>query len=360
MKFDRDQIEKDLHELIGPLCETVAPTGFEQEMGELLRRVLAPTSLELSGDLMLNVFAHKQGRGPKVLVAAHQDEIGLIVRHIDTKGFLWVETLAGLAPQSLFGKHVIVKTESGHVDGVINHIQPGRPERCTQMPATLEEFFVDVGASSREEAGAMGIEVGNPIVMEYPTLFLGRDKKVVAGKALDDRALVFILIELCRLLDGDPDTPDFYAAFTTQEECGGRGAIVAAQEIRPDYALALDMSLATDIPCFPDRKTVNVQGGGTSIKVMDRAAFCGLIADQEVVRGLKRICKENKIPYQLEAYAKGATDASVMQTQAGGSRAGGINLPMRYVHSYETVSVNDLIDSVELLYRYVKSLAVKP
>lgn len=357
MKFDRSQIEADLRALIDPLCSITAPTGFEQEMGDFLRRVLADTSLEVSGDLMLNVFAHKPGKGPKVLVAAHQDEIGLIVRHIDARGFLWVETLAGVAPQSLFGKHVIVKTETGHLDGVINHLQPGRPERCTKMPDTLDEFYVDVGAASREEALEMGIEVGNPITLDYPTLFLGKDKQIVAGKALDDRALVFMLIELCRLLDGDPDTPEFYAAFTAQEECGGRGAIVAAENIRPDYVIALDMSLATDTPGLPERKAVNEQGKGTSIKVMDKAAICGLIADQGMVRQMKQICRENHIPYQLEAYAKGATDASVMQTRGGGSHAGGINLPMRYVHSYETAAIRDIVDSVELLYRYVKSLA---
>jgi endoglucanase len=293
-----------------------------------------------------------------VLVAAHLDEIGLIVRHIDDRGFLWFETLAGIHPQQLFGRHVIVKTETGHVNGVVNHINPGRPKPCAVMPDDLSDFFIDIGAFSRIEAEEMGVEVGNSVSLQYPTLFLGKNGGLVAGKALDDRACVYQLIELVRLLADDPSGPDLYAVFTTQEEVGGRGAIVAAENIRPDIAIALDMSLSTDLPTFPDRSFVNRVGGGASIKIMDRSRFaaCGLIADPDIVRGMKQTARQRGLSYQLEAYAAGATDASLMQTKAGGIRCGGIQIPMRYVHSYEAAAVSDILDSLELLYFYVKEL----
>jgi len=279
MEFDRAQLERDLRAWIGPLCEAVAPTGFEDEAEELVRSLLVDTGLGFETDALHNLIVHRPGKGPKVAVVAHLDEIGLIVRHIDDRGFLWIETLAGVQPQQLFGKHVVVKTESGHVDGVVNHIHPGRPAPCAAMPESLSDFFVDIGASSREEAEKLGVEVGDPISIQYPTLFLGKGGKLVAGKALDDRACVYQLIELTRLLAKDPEGPDFYAIFSTQEETGGRGAIVAAENLRPDIAIALDMSLSTDLPAFPDRGFINRIGDGASIKVLDRSRGGGLRAD---------------------------------------------------------------------------------
>ena len=158
LNFDREGLEREFREMIVPLCEAVAPTGFEEEAEAVVRRFL-PAGFELTTDRLHNLIAHKPGKGPKVAVVAHLDEIGLIVRTIDSRGFLWFETLAGVQPQQLFGKHVIVKTENGHVDGVVNHMKPGRPAPCPQMPATLDEFFIDIGAASREEALEMGVEV---------------------------------------------------------------------------------------------------------------------------------------------------------------------------------------------------------
>ncbi len=359
MCFDRKRIKADFHEMIAPLCEAVAPTGFEEEAAQVVRGYLENTGVTLTRDHMQNLIVHKAGAGPKVMVTAHLDEIGLIIRYIDKLGFLWFETLSGVLPQQLFGRPVIVKTETGYVNGIANNLAPGRPERCTDMPTKMDEFFVDVGASSREEALEMGIEVGNPVSLQYPTVFLGRDGSSVAGKALDDRVCVFMLIELCRLLTDESGGPDLYAVFTTQEETGARGAVVAAQNIQPKIALALDMSLATDIPVFPDRKTVNVLGGGASIKIMDKlsSGMIGVIADRGIVRDMKAIAAKYGIPYQFEVYTAGATDASLIQTQAGGIRCGGIQIPMRYVHAYEMARVDDILSSTELLYRYVKSLS---
>ena len=172
MEFDRAQLERDLRAWIGPLCEAVAPTGLEDEAEELVRSLLADVKgLTYKTDNLHNLIVHRPGKGPKVAVVAHLDEIGLIVRHIDDRGFLWIETLAGVQPQQLFGKHVVIKTETGPVDGLVNHINPGRPAPCAVMPQDLNDFFVDVGATSRAEAEELGIEVGNPISIQYPTLF---------------------------------------------------------------------------------------------------------------------------------------------------------------------------------------------
>lgn len=359
MKLDRSQIEADFRALIGPLCDAVGPSGFEDEVADLLRKELADCDVELSDDVMGNLIAYKKGnKKGSVLIAAHMDEIGLIIRHIDSKGFLWVETLGGIAPQQFFGKHVIIKTETGHVDGIVQSLHPGRPDRCSEMPKSAQEFYIEVGAESREEVYEMGIEEGNSVSICYPVIFLGKHR--VGAKALDDRALVFILLEVLKLLKDDADVPDIYGLFSTQEEVGARGAIAAATRLKPDVALALDMSLAVDIPGVSESRYINELGRGTSIKVMDKlsAGVGGILANRDLVREMKQIAKTHDIPYQIEAYAAGATDASFMQTLNGGIKSGGIQIPMRYVHSYEVCDIRDVVDSVELLYWYVKDAQI--
>ena len=359
MKLGRSMIEADFRALIGPLCDAVGPSGFEDEVADLLREQMAGYDVELSDDVMGNLIAYKKGnKKGSMLISAHMDEIGLIIRHIDKNGFLWVETLGGIAPQQFFGKRVIIKTETGHVDGIVQSLHPGRPDRCSEMPKSAQEFYIEVGAESREEVLEMGIEEGNPISICYPVIFLGKHR--VGAKALDDRALVFILLEVVKLLNGDKDVPDVYALFSTQEEVGARGAITAATRIKPDIAIALDMSLAVDIPGVSESRYINELGRGTSIKVMDKlsSGVGGILANRDLVRDMKKIAKVHEIPYQIEAYAAGATDASFMRTLNGGIKSGGIQIPMRYVHSYEVCDVRDVVDTVELLYWYVKEAEI--
>ena len=182
---------------------------------------------------------------------------------------------------------------------------------------------------------------------------------MIAGKALDDRVCVFMLIELLKLIQDDEDIPEVYAVFSSQEEVGCRGAKTAAQAIQPDIAVALDISIATDIPAVQDRRQITETGKGAGIKVMDKISggMVGAICSQQVVRDMKKVARENNIPYQLEAYANGGTDIDTMQTQNGGIACGGILIPTRYVHSYEMCSISEVVDCIELLYRYVKSLA---
>ena len=359
MEFNRENTEKEFRERIVGLSGVFGPSGFEDEVAKLIKEHLKDVDYEIASDVMGNLIFHKKGKGKiKVLISAHMDEIGLIIRHIDSKGFLWVDTLGGIAPQQFFGKHVIIRTEEGrHIDGIINSLHPGRPDRCHTMPESVHEFFIEVGADSKQDVIDMGIEVGNAVSIDYPVIFLGNHR--IGGKALDDRAFVFILEELVKLLDDKDNIPDFYAVFSVQEEVGARGAIVAASNIKPDIAIALDMSLATDIPGVPDAECVNALGEGASIKVMDKlgTGIGGLLSNREVVLQMKKTAKENNIPYCIEAYAAGATDASFMQTLNGGIKAGGLQTPMRYVHSYEVVDVRDVAATLELLYRYVLSLS---
>ena len=151
MEFNRENTEKEFRERIVGLSGVFGQSGFEDEVAKLIKEHLKGVDYEISSDVMGNLIFHKKGKGKtKVLISAHMDEIGLIIRHIDSKGFLWVDTLGGIAPQQFFGKHVIIRTEEGkHIDGIINSLHPGRPDRCHTMPESVHEFFIEVGADSK-------------------------------------------------------------------------------------------------------------------------------------------------------------------------------------------------------------------
>ncbi len=359
MNFDRKSVKDDFVKSIAILCGTHAASGFEDEMIELVEGMIREYVDEMKVDVMKNLITLKRGNGrTKVMVVAHTDEIGLIIKKIDPKGFLWFDVLGGVKPQALFGKHVVVKTASGLVDGLVNYVKPGRVDAMEQLP-DLQDFFIDVGVKDRQEAEEMGIEIGNSVSIDYPVYFLGKDKSRVAGKALDDRACVFQLIELMKLLKDDTNCPDVYAVFSSQEEVGCRGAKTAAYAIEPDVAISLDISISNDIPDVAERKIITALDKGPAIKVMDRSktSSVGVLSTSNVVGAMKKAAETAGLSYQLEVYSAGTTDSATMHLERGGIASGGILLPTRYVHSYELASVNDLVDGVELLYRYVKALS---
>lgn len=356
MGYDKQEIREDFINRIKVLCSVHGVSGFENDVVEVVKKSIQDYVDSMETDILGNLIAFKKGNGrKKLLIAAHTDEIGLIIKRIDSKGFLWFDSL-GINAQNLFGKHVVIKTQNGYVDGIVNHLKPGRPEGITEVP-NIQDFFIEIGASDKAEAVEMGVEAGNSVSIDYPVHFLGKNR--VAGKAIDDRAALFILIELLKLLKDKKDIPDIYAVFSSQEEVGGRGAKAAAYNINPDVALALDISLANDIPNVPERKLITELDKGPVIKVMDKlkTGHFGIISTPKVVEDLKTASKNAGLEYQLEVYSAGSTDAAAIQTEKGGIASGAVCFPARYVHSYEVASIDDITECVELLYNYVEILA---
>lgn len=357
MSYKKEEIKEDFIKDIKALSAAHGISGFEGDVVELVKEKVKDYVDSLETDVLGNLIAYKKGNGKKkLMITAHTDEIGLIVKRIDAKGFLWVEPVGGVFPQTLFGRHVVIKTEKGYLDGIINHIKPGRPEWISELPV-IQDFFIEIGARNKEEAIEMGVEVGNPVSLDYEVYFLENNR--VAGKALDDRAAIFILIELLKVIKDEKDIPDIYAVFTSQEEVGCRGAKTAAYNINPDVAIAIDIAIANDIPDVPERKIITEIDKGPVIKIMDKLKtnHLGVIATPEVVQGLKRAAKNSGLEYQLEVYASGSTDVATIQPERGGIASGGICYATRYVHSYEVASIDDIVQCVELLYQYSKELA---
>lgn len=341
------------------LCQTHAVSGYEDTLAHRVVEEVRAYADKVTVDVLGNVIAYKKGDGrSSVMVTAHLDEIGLMIRQIDEKGFLFVSPVGGNRAQNLISRSCVVKTDDGRlVPGLINHPRPGRPRGLEEIPE-IEEFFIDIGASGRKEAEGMGIEVGNPVSIQYEFGRLGEHK--LMGKALDDRALVWIQIEALKLLnDEDADTPDLYFVFTTQEEVGCRGAKTAAYRIDPDLAVALDITVANDTPGTLTKDTIAELDKGPAIKVMDRlsGSHVGLIAAPSIVKGMKNVAKENGIPYQIEVFMAGSTDAATIHLERGGIPSGAILLPTRYVHAHEVVSGKDMVHMTNLLVSYLRSLA---
>lgn len=341
------------------LCEAHAVSGYEQTLASEVARQAGEYADEVGTDALGNVIAHLRGNGPKVMITAHLDEIGLMVSHVDEKGFLSFAPVGGHRPQNLFARACTVKTDGERLlPGLINHVNPGRPQSMDHLPE-LNEFFIDIGVSSREEAEEMGVEIGNTVSLDYEFRRLGKRK--LMGKALDDRALILVQLEaMRRFAEGNSErgsTPDLYFAFTVQEEVGARGAKTAAYAIDPDIAVALDITVANDLPGTNSRDTITELEAGPAIKVMDRlsGAPMGLISAPQVVRGMKDAARQYDIPYQLEVFMAGSTDAATMHLEREGIVSGALLLPTRYVHAHELISRRDVTAMIELLIRYLES-----
>lgn len=354
--MNKEKIRQDLLEKLPQLCDAHGVSGYEEDVTELVKFEIGTYVDEMKVDALGNLIAKKSGNGKKkVMVAAHLDEIGLMIRHIDENGFLYAEKIGGVRPQNLFSRTCVVKTKKGIIPGVINSINPGRPKQMTTIPE-VNEFFIDVGASDLGDISELGIEIGNTVAIDYEFKQLGKNK--ILGRALDNRLLMFVLIQTMKYInENNPEVPDIYPVFTVQEEVGCRGALTAAYTIEPDEAVALDITIANDTPQIPLHERISELGGGPSIKLMDKVANGqGSITPPKIVEAMKKVAYDNHIPFQLEVISAGTTDAATIQLAKGGVPSGGILVPTRYVHAHEMASIDDIVHAVDLLYHYLVSL----
>jgi endoglucanase len=317
--------------LIQKLTQTPGPSGYEQEIRKVIREEITPLAKSIQvdalGSLIVRLGEKKPG-GLRVMVAAHMDEIGVMVNHVEKKGFVRFSNLGTVFPRYLAGGRV--RFLNG-VRGVINH---DRPEDLAKIPG-IEKFFIDVGATSDKDCS---VKVGDVAVFDREFLDMG---KRVSSKAMDDRVACAVLIETMRNIKTTPNELVF--VFSTQEEVQSRGAQTAA------YAIEADLGLAVDVTPTGDILGVKMQvylGQGPAIKVRD----AGMIADPKVVKWMADTAKKNQIPCQMEVLDVGSTDARTMQIARSGMLTGALSIPCRYVHSpSELVDMNDVTQTVKLL-----------
>lgn len=332
-----------IRELLRELTEIDAISGDERPMVRHLAARLKGKVDEVTGDTAGNLFAVVRGPkpGPTVLVAAHMDEIGMMVKSVEKGGFLRFEKVGGVIDSLLPARVVRVKGITGVVGVKAGHYQS---EQERTQGKKHNEMYIDIGCQSDAEVAALGIRIGDPITFVSPLVELGGNPNLVAGKAVDNRLGVAVLLNL--LLSGArPAAGTLVAAFTVQEEVGLKGAGAAAERWRPDLAIALDTMPSGDTPEMSYYKDLNIAiGQGPAIQVMGGAGGRGNLLHPVVREFLVATAGEEGLPVQLCTFTGGNNDSASMAWAAGGIAAGSITLPRRYSHS--PVEVADLRDGV--------------
>ncbi len=339
-------------DLLKRLTEAAGIPGYEDRLRAIVIPELEAVCDEVAVDPLGNVVGIKRGSGPeprrKVMLAGHIDEIGFMVKYIADDGFLRLQSLGGFDPRALFQQRVMVQASDGQsYRGVL--APAAKPAHLLSeaergKAPQLGEFYVDLALPGEQVKAA--VQVGDMVTLDRTTEEIG---DCMVGKAMDDRLSVFMMIEAMRALR--ETTCDIYVVATTQEEVGLRGATTSAYTVAPDIAIALDVTLAMDLPGAAPEDRITKLGAGTAIKLMDSST----ISHPKLVRFFREVADSEQIPYQLEILPRGGTDAGAMQRTRGGSAAITLSTPTRYVHTVnEMVHKTDVQAGIDLLARVLE------
>ena len=317
--------------LLRDLTSAAGVPGFEREARQVMERYLAPYG-EVSRDRLGSVIGCKRGAAdrPRVMLAGHLDEVGFMVSLITDDGFLRFQTLGGWWDQVLVAQRVVVKTRQGDVLGVIGS-KPPHVLSAEERKKLLEkkDMFIDVGASSKEEALAMGIRPGDPIVPASDFTVLKNDQLILA-KALDNRVGCALAVEVLRRLQGVDHPNTVYGVGTVQEEVGLRGAQTSAYAVEPDVGIALEVSIAGDVPGMKPEEAQSKLGKGPTVLLYD-ATLIPSVALRDLVLD---VAEAEGIPVQFDVMPGGGTDAGRIQFFGRGVASICIGVPTRYIHSH--------------------------
>lgn len=342
-----------MRDLLKKLTEAPGISGFEDEIRNLMMDELEGHVDEMEVDNMGNMIALKKGKegGKRVMLAAHMDEIGLLVRYIDKEGFIKFSKIGGINDQMLLNQEVTIHTSNGTVTGVIGSKPPHRMKEAERKKVIgYEDMFIDIGASDREEAEGM-VKLGDPIIINQEFAELG--KTLVKGKALDNRVGCAVLIEVMKQAETDAT---LYGVGTVQEEVGLKGAKTSAFKINPDMAIALDVTISGDHPGIKEDEAPAKAGKGPAIILAD-ASGRGIMTHPKVKELLISAADEEGIPYQLEVSEGGTTDASAIHLTREGIPTGVISPPTRYIHTpVSVVNVEDVENAVKLILAVLKRI----
>jgi len=321
-------------QLLKSLSEAPGVPGYEEEVRRLLRQYLEPFS-EIEQDRLGSLIAKMQGPAdrPRVLLAAHLDEIGFMVRYITKEGFLKFVPLGGWWDQVLLGQRIVVKTHQGDVVGVIGAKPPHilKPEDRAKI-VTKPDMYIDIGATSRKEVEEIGVRPGDPVVPsgEFRVMAPGPS---YLGKAMDDRAGCALLVQVIQEFSSAPHSNTIYGVATVQEEVGLRGAKTSSAVVDPDVAIILDVDIAGDVPGIEEDETAIGLGKGPTILLYDAAMIPNLKLRDLVIA----VAEQESIPLQFSAMTGGATDGGRIHIHHQGVPAVAIGIPTRHIHSHSSV-----------------------
>ncbi|WZY00749.1 M42 family metallopeptidase [Bacillus sp. FSL W7-1360] len=338
--------------MLKALTDANGISGFEQEARDVMKSYIAPYADEVTTDQLGSLVAKKVGSedGPKIMVAGHLDEIGFMVTKIDDKGFIRFQTIGGWWGQVMLAQRVTVMTKAGNIDGVIGSTPPHvlSPE-ARKKPVDIKDMFIDIGASSKEEATEFGVKPGDPIVPVCEFTVMKNDKLLMA-KAWDNRVGCAIAIDVLRELKDVAHPNTVYGVGTVQEEVGLRGAKTSAYMIKPDIAFGVDVGIGADTP---GAKGEGKLGDGPQIILYDAS----MIAHKGLRDLVVQVADEQKIPYQYDAISGGGTDSGAIHLTADGVPALSITVATRYIHTHAGIMHrDDYENAVKLIVEVIKKL----
>ncbi len=338
-------------ELLKDLCRLGGVSGNEDQVRDYIRSQAQPWASSIRTDALGNLIVFKKGKKPtgnKLLLAAHMDEVGIIVTRITDEGFLKFDFVGGVDRRVAIGKPVLIGDKQ--VPGLIGlkAIHLVSREEMKKVPKT-DALYIDIGARDKEAAeqlvslGDYGVFLGEP--EEFGRGFL-------KAKAIDDRVGCAVMLELLK-----EDLPlDVTFAFTAQEEVGTRGAFAAAFSVTPEVALVLETTTAADLPGVEDHRKVCAPGKGPVISYMDG----GTIYDRGLFEDLRRLAEDNHIPWQTKEYIAGGNDARTIQRTKAGVRVAAMSAAVRYLHAPASVgSISDFQHMLTLTRLFLQDQADK-
>ena len=346
----------DLRELMRELSVAPGIPGHEEEIRAILSKHLKPVVHELRTDGIGNLIAKKNGvkNTPKVMLAAHMDEVGFLVKSIDNNGFVRLSLGVGFHdPRTLLAQRLKIHTKNGPIPGYVGSKWANLSDEEERKKAVdPKDLYLDIGAKRKEEAQDWGVRIGDPITFASGFEEL-RNPDIVLGKGLDDRAGCAVMVDVMKKLANRRHNATIYAVGTVQEEVGIRGAGVAASQIMPDIAIVLDFPYpGGDIPGIEPHDLPLKMGDGVAFPLADSTGFLGLLPNTKLVEFLENVAQQNQIPTQRYTFANmGTTDGSEIQKTGSGVPTAAIAVSGRYLHTpYVMVNIQDI--------KYVSQLVV--
>ncbi|MDD5347391.1 MAG: M42 family metallopeptidase [Candidatus Omnitrophica bacterium] len=341
-----------MDQLLKKVLDSAGVSGYEKEIAAVMKQEFKKSCSEVTEDTFGNVIARKGKGRKKIMLAAHMDEIGLLVKHIAKEGFLYFIKVGGIDDRVLLGQRVIIKTKQGDIKGIIGAKPPHLlKEEERKHVVKYEDLFIDIGAKNREDAQKR-VEVGDPVVFDCASGVLHND--LIFGKAIDNRVGCYALIKIMERLKAPAEV---YAVATVQEEVGLKGARTSSFKLDPDFAIAIDTTVAGDTPGIRETESSLKLGEGVAITIIE-AAGRGVIVNEKVKELFMQTAKKNNIKHQIDVLEGGMTDGAIIYMNREGIHTGVLSIPTRYVHAPAGVfHLKDLEAAVELAIKVIEKIA---
>ncbi len=341
--------------MLKDLTDAKGISGHEREARDVMESYIKPYADEVYTDNLGSLIAKKSGNddGPKIMVAGHLDEVGFMVTRIDKNGFVYFQTIGGWWSQVMLAQRVTIMTSKGDVTGVIGSKPPHilSPE-ARKKPVKIKDMFIDIGATSKEEALEFGVKPGDSIVPYFEFTPM-KNEKMLLAKAWDNRIGCAIAIQVLKQLQDDDHPNVVYGVGTVQEEVGLRGAKTAAHAIKPDIGFAVDVGVAGDTPGIPDKDADSELGKGPQIILYDAS----MVSHKGLRELVIETAEEKGIPYQFASMAGGGTDSGSIHLTANGVPSLSITIATRYIHSHAAIlHRDDFENAVQLIVETIKKL----